>query len=94
MPTQPITTGEEDIPKIQMIIGILWPSFLVAVGASIIFFSIFSPKDLAGLLGRPEFPAIGGYTAGFFFFWATSAVSSQLSRYFCKPCNPPKTQVN
>lgn len=94
MPTQPITHGEEGIPKIQRIVGVLWPSFLTAVGATIVFFSLFSPSDLAALLGRPGFPAIGGYTLGFFFFWVTTAVACQISRYFCKPCQPPKSRAD
>jgi hypothetical protein len=92
MPTQPITRGDEGIPAIQRIVGVLWPSFLASVGATIVFFSLFSPGDLAGLLGRPDFPAIGGYTVGFFFFWVVTAVACQISRYFCKPCNPAKSR--
>lgn len=92
MATQPITREGDDIPRIQRIVGVLWPSFLTAVGTTIVFFSLFSPTDLAGLLGKPGFPAIGGYTIGFFFFWVTTAIACQISRYFCKPCHPPKSR--
>ena len=94
MPTQPITRGDENIPRVQRVIGVLWPSFLAATGASIVFFSLFSPEDLADLLGHPEFPAVVGYTVGFFFFWAVTAVACQISRYYCKPCNPPRTRAD
>lgn len=94
MATQRITHGETNIPKVQRVVGVLWPSFLTAVAATIVFFSLFSPGDLAGLLGRPDFPAIGGYTLGFFFFWVTTAAACEISRYFCKPCHPPKSRAD
>ena len=94
MATQPITRGGDELPRIQRVVGVLWPSFLTAVGATIVFFSLFSPTDLAGLLGRPDFPAIGGYTLGFFFFWVTTAVACQISRYFCRPCHPPRSRAD
>jgi hypothetical protein len=94
MTTQPIIHGGDNIPRIQSIVGVLWPSFLTAVGATIVFFSLFSPVELAGLLGRPQFPAIGGYTLGFFFFWVTAGIACQISRYFCKPCHPPKSRAD
>ena len=57
---------------------ILWPSFLVACVAEVLFFSLFDPLDF------PLFDPLGlsrraGYSIGFFLFWAIAAGSSALT---------------
>lgn len=61
------------------LIGILWPSFVVAGVAEILFFTVFDPVELH-LLGDPV--AVGpmaAYTIGFFVFWAFTAASSAFT---------------
>lgn len=61
------------------LIGILWPSFVVAGVAEIVFFTVFDPVELH-LLGDPV--AVGpmaAYTIGFFVFWAFTAASSAFT---------------
>lgn len=61
------------------IMWVLWPSFLVAGAAEILFFSVFDPFDLH-FLGAPiELSRTGVYTIGFFAFWALGAASSALT---------------
>ena len=62
-------------------IAILWSSFLVAVAAEGLFFSIFDPHDLvfSGVPIELSRPAI--YTLGFFSFWIGCALSSALTCY-------------
>jgi hypothetical protein len=63
----------------QRLIWILWPSFLMAVPAVGVVFTLVDPADLH-LLGAPlEASRIGAYTLGFFFFWALGAASSALT---------------
>ena len=57
-------------PPLQQLGAVLWPSFFVAVVASVLFFAFFDPLDLQ----RIGFPRDGisrglGYTAGFFLAW-------------------------
>jgi hypothetical protein len=63
----------------RKLIYILWPSFLVAVVAEAVFFTLFDPADLH-LFGSPvavgELPA---YTVGFFLFWLLAASASALT---------------
>jgi hypothetical protein len=65
----------------QKAIWILWPSFLVAAAAEMVFFALFDPGDLV-FFGQPlELSRTAIYSIGFFVFWTFAAVSSTLSIY-------------
>jgi hypothetical protein len=69
------------------VIAILWPSFLVAVVATGIFFSLFDPVEIYHTSGSgAELSALGHYTIGFFSFWLLGVINSALVLYFLKPC--------
>ena len=51
---------------------ILWPSFLAAGIAEVVFFTLFDPSDFDA--GR-----LAAYSAGFFVFWLLAACSSALT---------------
>jgi hypothetical protein len=65
---------------------VLWPSFLAACLASLLFFAAVDPlllrdagpRIFAGL--EPE----AGYALGFLFFWGVSAIASSLSVYLIR----------
>lgn len=58
---------------------VLWPSFLMACVAELVFFALFDPSDLY-LFGVPlEAERMPVYTLGFFAFWTIGAVSSALT---------------
>jgi hypothetical protein len=65
---------------------VLWPSFLAACLASLLFFAAVDPqlllaegpRILSGL--EPE----AGYALGFLFFWGVSATASTLSVYLIR----------
>jgi len=71
------------IPRVQQVIAVLWPSFLTAGAAVIIFFTLFDPLELFPHL---EVSRMGCYTLGFFAFWALTAGTSILTCYFQRPC--------
>ncbi|MEN8132206.1 MAG: hypothetical protein ABFS45_18920 [Pseudomonadota bacterium] len=75
-----------EVPRIQTIIAVLWPSFLSAGVAAIIFFTVFDPAEIFACMGGPEISRIGAYTLGFFMFWLLTASSCVLALYFNKPC--------
>lgn len=61
---------------------ILWPSFLVAAVAEVLFFAVVAPQDLS-VFGRPlQLSALAAYTIGFFCFWAIGAASSLATCFF------------
>ena len=66
----------------QRLIHILWPSFLVAGVANIIFAALFDPLEIM-YHGEPLIEhRIGAYTAGFFILWLLGIASSALTCYF------------
>lgn len=78
---------EQNIPTIQRVISILWPSFLTAGAATILFFTAFDPVLLMQVSGYPPVSRLGGYTIGFFIFWALTSISCVLTCYFQRPCD-------
>ena len=54
--------------------NILWPSFLAAGAAEVLFFTAFDPAEL-------ELSRTVAYTAGFFLFWTLAAASSALTSW-------------
>ncbi len=79
-----------DIPAIQRIVAVFWPSFLTSGIATGLFFTLFDPLDLVHIAGLPETSRIGVYTIGFFLFWLLTAGTCALTCYFRRPCHPDR----
>jgi hypothetical protein len=84
-------THRKSIPMTQRIIAILWPSFLTAGVATILFFTAFDPEVILAVSGYGEVSRLGGYTIGFFLFWLLTSSSCALTCYFQRPCPDPAT---
>lgn len=80
---------QQDIPKVQKFIAVLWPSFLSAGVATILFFTAFDPQLMMALGGFDQVSRLGGYTIGFFLFWILTASTCALTCYFQRPCHEP-----
>jgi hypothetical protein len=92
MSTQPATqTDKNQLPVVQQIVSVMWPSFITASAATIVFFALFDPTDLGRLAGFPELTRIGGYTIGFFGFWLLTSVSCAMTCYFRRPMHRHNT---
>ena len=64
----------------------LWPSFLAAGVASLLFFAAVDPQILRDA-GPRIFDSLNreaGYALGFFFFWIIAALASSLSVYMIR----------
>ena len=72
----------ENIPRAQQIISVLWPSFLVAIVASGVFFSAFNPLDLIPFNLDIDISPLAAYSIGFFLFWILAIISSTGTLYF------------
>jgi hypothetical protein len=86
------------IPRMQQVIAVLWPSFITAGIATVIFFTAFDPADILGDGVAPQVTRLEAYSVGFFLFWALTASSSLLTCYFQRPCErkgePPATDAS
>lgn len=73
------------IPVVQRVVAILWPSFVMAGVATVVFFAIFDPHDLVAPTWFPDLSRLGAYSIGFFLFWMLTASSCLLSCFFQRP---------
>lgn len=76
--------GERTIPM-QKAIGILWPSFLVAAIAEMMFFALFDPVEMHFLGADAELSRMTVYAIGFIFFWGIGVCASVLSIWLSRP---------
>ena len=77
----------EGLPRVQRFVAVLWPSFLMAGLATVLFFTAFDPAELSACVGGPELSRLGAYSIGFFLFWILTALSCTLTCYFQRPCD-------
>jgi hypothetical protein len=66
----------------QRFIQVLWPSFLVAGVAVIIFTTLLDPLEVMYRGEALIEHRIAAYTVGFFVFWVVCILSSMLTCYF------------
>ncbi len=71
------------IPLIQRVIAILWPSFITAGIATVLFTVAFDPAEL---FIDYDISRLGIYSICFFLFWLFGAVTAMSTCYFLKPC--------
>ena len=71
-----------NVPKLQLCIAVLWPSFLVAIVATGLFFSAFDPNELYPFGNETGLSRLGAYTIGFLAFWLVSGIAGLGTLYF------------
>ena len=71
--------------RAQAIAAVVWPSFLAAAIATMLFFAFVDPGEMEQAMNQPlEFSRMTGYGLGFFFFWLIAIVSSAVSVYLLR----------
>ncbi len=60
---------------------VLWPSFLVAGIAEVVFFTVVNPQQLYLFGEAVEYSLIATYSIGFLAFWLVCAASSLLTLF-------------
>ena len=73
----------DTIPLIQRVVAILWPSFITAGIATVLFTTAFDP---AVIFIDYDISRLGGYTVSFFLFWSFGVITAATTCYFLKPC--------
>ena len=72
----------DTMPRSQQAISVLWPSFIIAIVASGVFFSAFNPRDLVPFNLDIDISPLAAYSVGFFLFWLLAFLSSLGTLYF------------
>ncbi|HLW05303.1 MAG TPA: hypothetical protein VKY38_06995 [Azoarcus sp.] len=60
---------------------VLWPSFVIAGIAEMLFFTLVNPRELYLFGHVVDYSPLATYSIGFFAFWAVCAASSLLTLY-------------
>jgi len=68
------------VMRLRRIGSIAWPSFFAAAVATVVFFAIVDPDDLAEITWpHMDVSRKFGYSIGFFMFWACTLASSAFT---------------
>ena len=73
-----------EIPVIQRIVAILWPSFITGGIATILFTTAFDPEVI---FVDYDVSRLGVYSIAFFLFWLQGAVTAMATCFFMRPCS-------
>ena len=69
----------------QAAFTVVWISFLSAAVATMVFFAIFDPADLAHLIDDSlDLGHDLGYAVGFFFFWVLCTLCSGVTAFLVR----------
>ena len=68
----------------RTVASILWPAFVMAGVAELLFFTVIDPNELF-FLGRPvDVGPIATYSIGFLLFWTLAAASSAFTVFLLR----------
>ena len=77
----------------QAVATVVWISFLAAAIATMLFFAVFDPVELAASLDAElEIGHQAGYAVGFFFFWILFALCSGVTAWLVRTAPKRGTQ--
>lgn len=77
----------------QAVATVIWISFLAAAIATMLFFAVFDPVELAASLDAElEIGHQAGYAVGFFFFWILFALCSGVTAWLVRTAPKRDTQ--
>ena len=68
----------------RCVMQILWPSFLIAIVANGILFSLVDPQDVSLVHEYLADDSMAAYTFGFIGFWVLFATSSALTLFLAQ----------
>ena len=79
--------------RAQAIAAVLWPSFLAAAFATMLFFAFVDPTDMEQVMRESlDDSRMTGYGIGFFFFWLITVISSALSVFLLRTARRGKSE--
>lgn len=70
--------------------AVVWPSFFAAAMATMVFFAIVDPIELATIMWpRVEMSRLQGYSIGFFMFWLCTLSACAFTALLMQPPKRP-----
>ena len=82
------------LPRVQRVSAVLWPSFLLAGLATVVFFALIDPFSLIEYHGAAPFSRTAAYSLGFFGFWLLTGAASLATVYFLSSHIPPRQPID
>lgn len=82
------------LPLMQRVSAVLWPSFLLAGIATIVFFTLIDPFTLIEYHGAAPFSRSAAYNLGFFGFWVLTGAASLATLYFLSSNIPLRKHID
>ena len=83
----------DSLPRVQRVSAVLWPSFLLAGLATVVFFALIDPFSMIEYQGAPPLSRTAAYSLGFFGFWSLTGASSLATLYFLSARIPPPKHI-
>lgn len=84
-----------ELPLVQRVGAILWPSFFSAGVATMVFFAFVDPLQLRDItFPDAEISREAGYTIAFFLFWSATAGSSLFTWILLRPASRFNTPLD
>ena len=81
------------LPRVQRFSAVLWPSFVLAGVATVVFFALIDPVSVLDCQGTLPLSRTAVYSLGFFAFWLLTTASSAATLYFLSSSVPPPRRV-
>jgi hypothetical protein len=79
-----MAAAKQDNPVIRRVVAILWPSFITAGIATIVFNTVFDPLVL---FVDFDISRLGAYSISFFLFWMFGVITAMATCFFLRPCS-------
>ena len=83
-----------ELPLVQRISAVLWPAFLSAGLATVVFFALIDPVAILDCQGDLPLSRTGAYSLGFFLFWLLTTTSSLATLYFLNTRVPESKRID
>ena len=92
--SEPMLSTIESLPRVQRVSAVLWPSFLLAGLATVVFFALLDPFAMIEYHGEAPLSRTAAYSLGFFAFWLLTSATSLATLYFLSARVPPPHQFD
>lgn len=90
---QRLESSVAELPAVQRLSAVLWPAFVLAGLATVVFFALIDPVTVLDCKGAPPLSRTAAYSLGFFAFWLLTTASGAATLYFLSSRVPPTRRV-